>query len=172
MPAQRVVVLDESSTPLGMTSAYARAPRGERADAQQRRNYGKNMTLLAGLRLDGISAPMVIEGAVNTAGFEAFVEHGLLPTLHPGDFVIVDNLAAHKSKKVEGLIAQKDAQILFLPPYSLLPDRECLCQNQAISARHPSPDGGYLDGRYCSSFIDYFSRRCHWLLYQRGLSEP
>ena len=84
MPARRVVVIDESSTHLGMTSPYARAPRGERAYAQQPRNYGKNMTLLAGLRLEGISASMVIEGAVNTAVFEAFVEQVLLPTLQPG----------------------------------------------------------------------------------------
>lgn len=118
LPARRVVVVDESSTHLGMTSAYARAPRGERAYAAQRRNYGKNMTLLAGLRLDGIDAPMVIEGAVNTAVFEAFVEHVLLPTLQPGDMVIVDNLAAHKSKKVEALLAQKGCQIVFLPAYS------------------------------------------------------
>lgn len=118
MPARRVVVVDESSTHLGMTSAYGRAPRGERAYASQPRNYGKNMTLLAGLRLDGIDAPMVIEGAVNTAVFEAFVEHVLLPTLLPGDRVVVDNLAAHKSTKVEALLAQKGCQILFLPAYS------------------------------------------------------
>src|SRR4051812_39016393 len=118
MPARRVIVVDESSTHVGMTAAYARAPRGERAYAQQPRNYGKNMTLLAGLRLEGISAPMVIEGAVNTAVFEAFVEHVLLPTLQPGDMVIVDNLSAHKSKRVEAMLAQKSCQILFLPAYS------------------------------------------------------
>ncbi len=60
LPARRVVVVDESSTHLEMTSAYARAPRGQRAYAQQRRNYGKNMTLLAGLRLEGMSAPRAL----------------------------------------------------------------------------------------------------------------
>ena len=118
MPARRVVVIDESSTHLGMTSPYARAPRGERAYAQQPRNYGKNMTLLAGLRLEGISASMVIEGAVNTAVFEAFVEQVLLPTLQPGDMVILDNLSAHKSKNVEAMLANKSCQRLFLPAYS------------------------------------------------------
>lgn len=118
LTARRVVVVDESSTHLEMTSAYARAPRGERAYAQQRRNYGKNMTLLAGLRLEGMSAPMLIEGAVDTAVFETFVEQILLPTLQTGDIVVVDNLSAHKSKRVETLLAKKHCQILFLPAYS------------------------------------------------------
>lgn len=118
LPARRIVVIDESSTHLGMTSPYARAPRGERAYAQQPRNYGKNMTLLAGLRLEGMSASMLIEGAVNTAVFETFVEQVLLPTLQAGDIVIVDNLSAHKSKRVELLLAAKRCQLLFLPAYS------------------------------------------------------
>jgi transposase len=118
LPARRIVVIDESSTHLGMTSPYARAPSGKRAYAQQQRNYGKNMTLLAGLRLEGMSAPMLIEGAVNTAVFETFVEQVLLPTLHQGDIVVVDNLSAHKSKRVESLLAAKRCQILFLPAYS------------------------------------------------------
>jgi len=118
MPARRVVVVDESSTHLGMTSAYARAPRGERAYAQQQRNYGQNMTLLAGLRLEGMSAPMLIEGAVNTAVFETFVEQVLLPTLQEGDIVVLDNLSAHKSKRVESMLTRKRCRLLFLPAYS------------------------------------------------------
>ena len=118
LPARRVVVVDESSTHLGMTSAYARAARGERAYAQQQRNYGTNMTLLAGLGLDGIRAPLLIEGAVNTAVFETFIEQVLLPTLHEGDIVVVDNLSAHKSKRVESLLARQRCRLLFLPAYS------------------------------------------------------
>ena len=118
LPARRVVVIDESSTHLGMTSPYARAPRGQRAYTQQPRNYGKNMSWLAGLRLEGMSAPMLIEGAVNTAVFETFVEHVLLPTLHQGDIVVIDNLSAHQSKRVQSLLAKKRCHILFLPAYS------------------------------------------------------
>ena len=112
------MVVDESSTHLGMTSPYARAPRGKRAYAQPPRNYGKNMSCLSGLRLEEMSAPMLIEGAVNTAVFETFVEHVLLPTLHQGDIVVVDNLSAHKSKRVQSLLAKKRCHILFLPAYS------------------------------------------------------
>src|SRR5258707_8137483 len=68
--AQRVIVIDESGTHLGMTPIYARAPRGQRAYDTTLRNYGHNLTLLSGLRLSGVEASMVIEGAVNTAVFK------------------------------------------------------------------------------------------------------
>lgn len=118
LPAQRVVVIDESSTHLDMMPRYARAPRGQRAYAKQRRNYGKNVTLLAGLTLNGINAPMVVEGAVTTPVFEAYVRQVLLPTLHPGDIVILDNLIAHKSQTVRALLAARGCRLLFLPTYS------------------------------------------------------
>ncbi len=118
LPARRMVVLDESSTHLDMVSAYGRALRGQRAFVKHRRNYGKNMTLLAGLTLDGISAAMVIEGAVTTEVFVTFVEQVLLPTLQPGDIVILDNLAVHKVRQVEQLLHSKGCQLRFLPAYS------------------------------------------------------
>ncbi len=92
LPARRVVVLDETSTHLDMASHYARAPRGQRAFAKQRRNYGKNITitLLAGLRLEGMCAPFVVEGGVNTAVFETYLTHILLPTLQAGDILVLD----------------------------------------------------------------------------------
>jgi DDE superfamily endonuclease len=69
--AQRLIVVDESSTHRGMTPLYARAPRGQRAYDTTLRNYGHNLTLISGLRLNGMDAPMVIEGAVTTAVVEA-----------------------------------------------------------------------------------------------------
>ncbi len=114
----KLIVIDESSTHVGMTPTYARAPRGQRAYAVTRRNYGQNVTLLAGLRLGGIQAPMVIEGATTTAVFEAYVEQVLVPTLEPDDVVILDNLAAHKSNLTRQRIEACGAHLLFLPPYS------------------------------------------------------
>jgi transposase len=116
--AQRVIVIDESGTHLGMTPSYARAPRGQRAYDTTLRNYGHNLTLLSGLRLNGVEASMVIEGAVNTAVFEAYVRQVLCPTLQPGDIVMMDNLSAHKGAAVETLITQRGATILWLPSYS------------------------------------------------------
>jgi transposase len=118
LPARKVVVIDESSTHLDMARRYGRAPRGERVYVKQRRNFGKNVTLLTGLSLEGMTDAMVIEGAVTTAVFEAFVESILLPSLQPGDIIVLDNLVVHKSSRVEQLVAQRGCQLLFLPPYS------------------------------------------------------
>jgi len=112
------VVVDESSTHLDMVSNYARAPRGVRAIVKHKRNYGKNMTLLAGLNLQGMSASMVIEGSVTTSVFEGFVQQVLLPSLRPGDIVILDNLAAHKASPIQQCLSQHGCQVLFLPAYS------------------------------------------------------
>jgi len=118
MPARKVVVIDESSTHLDMARCYGRAPRGQRVYVKQRRNYGKNISLLAGLSLDGMTDSLVIEGAVTTPVFEAFIEHILLPTLQPGDVLVLDNLVVHKSKRVEHLLRTRGCLILFLPAYS------------------------------------------------------
>lgn len=118
LPARKVVIIDESSTHLDMARRYGRAPRGQRVLVKQRRNYGKNVTLLAGLRLDGMTESMVIEGAVTASVFETFVEQVLLPTLQPGDIVVLDNLVVHKSKRVETLLHTHGCQLLFLPAYS------------------------------------------------------
>lgn len=118
LPARKVVVVDESGTHLDMARRYGRAPRGQRVYVKQRRNYGKNMTLLAGLTLNGMSESLVVEGAVTTPVFEAFIKQVLLPTLHPGDIIVLDNLAAHKSSRVEILLRKHGCQLLFLPAYS------------------------------------------------------
>ena len=118
LQAQKVIVVDESGTHIGMTPAYARAPRGQRAYDTTLRNYGQNLTLLSGLRLSGIQASMVIEGPVNTAVFEAYVEQVLAPALSTGDIVVMDNLSCHKGPRVQALLQQRGATILWLPSYS------------------------------------------------------
>lgn len=82
--------------------------------------YGhrKTTTLVAGLRLDGMVAPMVLDGPINGDWFEAYVAKVLLPTLRPGDMVIMDNLSSHKRASVQTLIETKGATLRFLPPYS------------------------------------------------------
>lgn len=118
MSARKVVVIDESSTHLDMARRYGRAPRGQRVYVKQRRNYGKNMSLLAGLRLDGMTDSLVIEGAVTTPVFEAFIEQVLLPTLQPGDVVVLDNLVVHKASSVAQRLLKHGCQLVFLPAYS------------------------------------------------------
>lgn len=111
-------MVDECSTQRHMCPRYARARRGQRAYARQVRNYGSNVSLLSALSLEGMTASLVVEGAVTSAVFEAYVEHILCPTLEPGDIVILDNLSPHHAQRVETLIQARGAKLLFLPAYS------------------------------------------------------
>lgn len=118
LDARQLVVIDECGSNIGLTPLYARAPRGQRASGQAPRNRGKNTTLLASLTWQGMAEAMIIEGATTSMVFERYVEEILAPSLQAGQIVIMDNLAAHKGKKVEQLIQAKGCQILFLPAYS------------------------------------------------------
>ncbi len=79
--------------------------------------HRKTTTLVAGLRLDGMVAPMVLDGPINGDWFEAYVRHVLAPTLRPGDVVIMDNLSSHKRASVVAIIKAHGAELRFLPPY-------------------------------------------------------
>lgn len=113
-----LVFVDESGTNLAMTPRYGRAPRGERVVGAAPRNHGKNTTLVAALTLEGITAAMTLEGAMDRPAFEAFVAQVLVPRLHPGQIVIWDNLRVHKSDTARRLIAAAGCQLRWLPPYS------------------------------------------------------
>jgi len=80
--------------------------------------HRKTTTFVAGLRLDGMVAPMVLDGPINGDWFEAYVSHILAPTLRPGDIVIMDNLSSHKRASVREIIEDRGAELRFLPPYS------------------------------------------------------
>jgi len=80
--------------------------------------HRKTTTLVAGLRLDGMVAPMVLDGPINGDWFEAYVRNVLAPTLRPGDIVIMDNLSSHKRTAARDLIEEAGATLRFLPPYS------------------------------------------------------
>ena len=80
--------------------------------------HRKTTTLVAGLRLDGMVAPMVLDGPINGDWFEAYVARVLLPTLRPGDTVVMDNLSSHKRASIKEMIEAKGAMLRFLPPYS------------------------------------------------------
>ena len=118
LDARKLVVIDECGSNIGLTPLYARAPKGLRAYGSAPRNRGKNTTLIAALTFEGMGESMIIEGSANAAACERYVEEILAPSLSPGQIVIMDNLAAHKGKKVEQLIQDKGCQLLFLPAYS------------------------------------------------------
>jgi transposase len=118
LEAKRLVFVDECGSNIALTPLYARAPKGERARGSVPRNRGKNTTLIASLSLEGSGASMIIEGSANTAAFEAYIEEVLAPSLKSGQIVVMDNLRAHKGTRVQRLIEERGAQLLFLPAYS------------------------------------------------------
>lgn len=118
LDATKLVVIDECGSHIGLTPLYARAPRGARATGSVPRNRGKNTTLIAALSWSGIGESLLLDGSVTTAVFEQYVERILAPSLSFGQIVLLDNLAAHKGKRVEELIRARGCQLLFLPSYS------------------------------------------------------
>jgi transposase len=112
------VFLDETGSHLGMVRRYARAPRGERAVGRAPRNRGRTRTVITALTLDGFGPGLVVEGGISTAGFEAYIEHVLAPTLQPGQIVVMDNLRQHQGGRTRAVIEAHDAKLWFLPAYS------------------------------------------------------
>ena len=94
----RLIFLDETSANTKMTREYGRCPRGKRLKGSAPFRRWGNQTLIAGMSCDGIVAPWVISGAMDRDAFDAYVEKVLIPELEPGDVVILDNLATHKSE--------------------------------------------------------------------------
>ena len=114
----RLVFIDETWAKTNMTRTHGRAPRGERLVAKAPHGHWRTLTFLAALRHDRIDAPCVIDGPINGESFLAYVEQVLVPTLKPGDIVIIDNLGSHKGKAVRRAIRAAGAKLFFLPPYS------------------------------------------------------
>jgi transposase len=120
LSAAKLVVLDETSTNLAMTSLYGWAPSKERAYGTAPRNYGQNVTLLGALSLEGFAPArqLVVTGAVDKPLFETYIRQVLAPTLQPGQIVLIDNLAAHKSEEVRQVIEAQGCTLEYLPAYS------------------------------------------------------
>jgi transposase len=101
-----------------MTRTHGWCARGERLVAKAPHGHWRTLTFLAALRADRIDAPCVSVGPINGRSFQAYIEQFLVPTLHPGDVVIIDNLGSHKGKAVRKAIRAAGAKLLFLPAYS------------------------------------------------------
>jgi transposase len=114
----RLVFIDETGASTKMARLRGRSKRGQRCRAAVPHGHWKTTTFTAGLRSDGLTAPMLLDGPMNGAAFLAYVEQVLVPTLAPGDLVIMDNLPAHKVTGVKEAIEAAGATRLFLPPYS------------------------------------------------------
>jgi transposase len=101
-----------------MARLRGRAPKGERLRAGIPHGHWKTTTFVAGLRLTGLVAPMVLDGPINRNAFQAYVDQVLVPALSPGDVIVMDNLGSHKGPAVRRAIEAAGATLLYLPPYS------------------------------------------------------
>jgi transposase len=117
-PWEDLVFLDETATPTTMTPLRGRAPRGQRVVGRVPRRRRQHLSWLATLTPHGIGPSMVLEGAVDRDAFDAFIEHQLVPTLRPGQIVVLDNLSVHKSAKAQAMLAAAGCRLCFLPTYS------------------------------------------------------
>lgn len=116
--AEDLWFLDECGVNLAMTRAYARAPRGQRAEGAAPKNWGDNLTVAAVLGRRGIAAPLLLRGSLDGEHFVAYVEQFLVPELRPGQLVVLDNLSVHKAAAAREAIEACGAKLVFLPPYS------------------------------------------------------
>ncbi|WP_152599784.1 IS630 family transposase [Hoeflea sp. BAL378] len=115
---EKLIFIDETAASTKMARLRGRSLRGERCRAAVPHGHWKTTTFTAGLRLNGMAAPMLLDGPMNGAAFLAYTEQVLAPELRPGDIVVMDNLPSHKISGVREAIEKVGAQLVFLPPYS------------------------------------------------------
>ena len=115
---ERLLFVDECGLHTSLAPIYGYAPKGERLGLPVPRNRGKNTTLLASMTIEGIGPSLAVEGATTARVFETYVEKVLAPNLRAGQIVVMDNLGAHRPKRIEQLIEWQGCELLYLPAYS------------------------------------------------------
>lgn len=115
---KRLVFIDETWAKTNMAPLRGWGPRGQRLIGKAPHGRWRTLTFLAALRHDRIEAPCLFNGPINGRKFRAYIEQFLIPTLQPGDVVVLDNLGSHKGKEVRRAIRRAGAKLIFLPPYS------------------------------------------------------
>jgi transposase len=114
----RIGFIDETSLKTNMAKTTGWSPCGARLVDHVPFGHWNTQTFIAALRHDRLDAPWVIDGPINRELFDLYIQTQLAPTLHKGDVVILDNLAAHRSPKAAAILKDIGAWFLFLPPYS------------------------------------------------------
>jgi putative transposase len=115
---ERLVFIDETWTKTNMAPLRGWAPLGQRLIGKVPHGHWKTATFLAALRHDRIEAPWLLDAPIDGETFRTYVEEVLIPTLRPGDIVVMDNLGSHKGAAVRRLIRSAGAKLFFLPKYS------------------------------------------------------
>ena len=148
LAAERLIFIDETGLSTKMARLRGRCPKGERLFASIPHGHWRTTTFVAGLRLGGLDAPMVLDGPMNREAFLAYVAQVLAPTLRSGDIVVMDNLGCHKSAAVRDAIEATGAELRFLPALlaRLQPDRERLRKAQSAPPESRRQDHRYVVG--------------------------
>jgi len=115
---ERFVFLDESGVATDLLRRYGRSRRGDRVHDHTPHQHWQTSTFVAALRVDGVTAPGLLDGAMDGDAFLAYLEQVLVPTLRPGDILVMDNLSAHHVDGVRERIEASGAHLWYLPPYS------------------------------------------------------
>jgi hypothetical protein len=146
---RRLVFVDETWAKTNMTPIRGRCPVGERQIAKVPHGHRKTLTFVVALRCDGIRALCLLDQPINTISFPGYVEQFLVPTLRPGDVVVMDNLSSHKGPAIRKAIRAAGAKLIFLPPIvrtSTRPSRcspnskRCCARPNARTIEPPCPE--------------------------------
>ncbi len=155
----KLIFLDETGASTKMARLRGRSPKGQRCRGAVPHGHWKTTTLVAGLRLGGITAPGVIDGAMDGEMFTLYTAHFLAPTLSEGDIVILDNLPAHKVAGARAAIEAAGATMLFLPPYSpdFNPIEQAFAKIKALLRKAAARTAGALENAIAAA-LDAFSK--------------
>jgi transposase len=166
----RLVFIDETSTSTAMVRQRGRSPRGERLIGYAPQGHWITMTFVAALRQSEMTAPFVVDGAMNGPMFLAYVEQSLAPTLKRGDIVIMDNLPVHKVAGVQQTIEAVGTKLLYLPPYSpdLNPIEMAFSRLKALLRRAAERTIPGLVRRIARIVKSFTSRECRNFLRHAG----
>ncbi len=145
-----------------MARLRGRCPRGQRLNATLPWGHWKTTTFVAGLRLDGLHAPMVLDGAMDGDAFRTYVEQILAPCLRPGDVVVMDNLSAHKVAGVRQAIKARGAFLLYLPAYSpeLNPIEQAFAKLKALLRKAAARTIDTLEAAIATALENFTPNEC------------
>lgn len=143
---ERLLFVDECGLRTSLAPIYGCAPKGERLGLSVPRNRDKNTTLLSGMTIGGMGSSLAVEGATTAGVFEAYVEKMLLPSLRPGQIVVMDNLGAHRPKRVREPIEGRRCELLYLLAYShdLNPIEEAFAKTKQLLRKAAARSKGAL----------------------------
>ena len=158
----RLVFIDETGASTKMARLRGRARVGERCVAPIPHGHWKTTTFVGALRVDGLTAPMTLDGPMDGEAFLAYVEQILVPTLKPDDIVIMDNLPAHKSASIREAIENVGAELRFLPPYSpdFNPIEMAFSKFKSILKKIAARSVHDLDGAITTAFHAFTANEC------------